>query len=50
MVHRRKVSWPIKKEDVSTVFKKGNYNDKTNYRPVSILPSLSKIYDRLIYN
>ena len=22
---------------------------KTNYRPVSILPSLSKIYERLIY-
>ena len=35
---------------VSPVFKKGNHNDKTNYRSVSILPSLSKIYERLIYN
>ena len=50
MHHRRKVFWPIKKADVSPVFKKGNHNDKTNYRPVSILPSLSKIYERLIYN
>ena len=40
----------LKKADVSPVFKKGNRNDKTNYRPVSILPSLSKIYERLIYN
>ena len=48
MHHRQKVPWP--KADVSPVFKKGNHNDKTNYRPVSILPSLSKIYERLIYN
>ena len=40
----------LKKDDVSPVFKKGNLNDKTNYQPVSILPSLSKIYERLIYN
>ena len=40
----------LKKADVSPIFKKGNHNDKTNYRPVSILPSLSKIYERLIYN
>ena len=39
-----------KKADISLVFKKGNHDDKTNYRPVSILPSLSKIYDRLIFN
>ena len=40
----------LKKADVSPIFTKGNHNDKTNYRPVSILPSLSKIYERLIYN
>ena len=40
----------LKKADVSPVFKKGNHNDKTNYQPVSILPSLSKNYERLIYN
>ena len=40
----------LKKADASPVFKKGKHNDKTNYRPVSILPSLSKIYERLNYN
>ena len=40
----------LKKADVSPIFKKGNHNGKANYRPVSILPSLSKIYERLIYN
>ena len=40
----------LKKADVSPVFKNGNHNDKTNYRPVSILPLFSKIYERLIYN
>ena len=39
-----------KKTDVRPVFKKGNRNDKTNYRPLSILPSFSKIRERLIYN
>ena len=50
MHHRRKFPDQLKKADVSPVFKKGNHNDKTNYPPVSILPSLSKIYQRLIYN
>ena len=46
----RKLPDQLKKADLSPVFKKGNHNDKTNYRPVSILPSLSKTYERLIYN
>ena len=40
----------LKKADVRPVFKKGDHKDKTNYRRVSILLSLSKIYERLIYN
>ena len=40
----------LKKADVSPVFKKGNHNDKSKYQLVSILPSLSKIYEHLIYN
>ena len=48
--HRRKVPDQLKKADVSPVFIKRNHNDKSNYRPVSILPSLSKIHERLIYN
>ena len=46
----RKFPDQLKKADVSSAFKKGNHNDKTNYRAVGVLPSLSKIYERLIYN
>ena len=31
------------------VFKKGSWNDKRNYRPVSILFNISKLYERLSY-
>ena len=40
----------LKNADVSPVFKKGDRMDKYNYRPVSILPSLSKIFERLIFS
>ena len=26
----------LKKTDISPVFKKGNHNDKTNYRPITL--------------
>ena len=31
-------------------FKKEDPFDKSNYRPVSILPLLSKVYEKVIYN
>ena len=40
----------LKTANVTPVFKKDSRTDKTNYRPVSILPNLSKVYERLIYN
>ena len=36
--------------EVSPIFKKGDKTDKSNYRAVSILPIVSKIYERLLYN
>ena len=36
--------------DVSPIFKALDRHIKTNYRPVSILPALSKITERLMYN
>ena len=36
----RKFPDQLKQADVSPIFKKGCHNDKTNHRPVSILPSL----------
>ena len=40
----------FKNADIIPVHKKKEKSDKTNYRPVSILPNLSKIYEKLIYN
>ena len=44
--------WPIawKSSNITPVFKKGDEMDKTNYRPVSVLTALSKIYERIMYD
>ena len=39
----------LKYADVSPAFKKGDRLDKENYRPISILPAISKIFERLFY-
>ena len=38
----------LKMANVTPVFKKEDRLDKSNYRPVSILPLLSKVYERVI--
>ena len=40
----------LKYADTTLVFKKDDKTDKTNYRPISILPNLSKIYERFMQN
>ena len=40
----------LKLADVTPTYKKGDHTDKENYRPVSILPALSKVFERLLYN
>ena len=35
--------------DIIPVFKKGDKEYKNNYRPVSILPNMSKIFERIIF-
>jgi hypothetical protein len=34
---------------VKPIFKKGNKQDISNYRPISILPSFSKVVEKLIF-
>ena len=40
----------MKTAEVTPVFKKNDRISKENYRPVSILPVISKIFERCIYN
>ena len=40
----------LKLARVIPVFKDGDEFDKTNYRPISILPSLSKVFERLLFD
>ena len=40
----------LKYADVKPVFKKDDKTDNANYWPISILPTLSKVYEGLTYN
>ena len=35
--------------NITPVYKKGSKNSKENYRPVIILPNISKIYERCLF-
>ena len=45
-------TFPItfKNANVTPVHKKDDPTDQTNFRPVSVLPQLSKVFERVIYN
>ena len=40
----------LKVADVTPAFKKESKASKHNYRPISILPNISKVYERCFYN
>ena len=40
----------LKKGDLTPVYKKGVATNKTNYRPISLLPTVSKIFERIMLN
>ena len=40
----------LKLADIIPSFKKGSLTDKANYRPISLLPVVSKIFERLLAN
>ena len=40
----------VKLANVTPVHKKCNRSEKDNYRPLSILPNLPKVFERCIYN
>ena len=48
IVSQQKFSDNLKIADVTPVFKKDDANLTKNYRPVSVLPIVSKIFERLL--
>ena len=52
ILHNFDATFPseFKKADVVPVFKKKDRSNVENYRPVSILPNFSKIYERCLYD
>ena len=38
----------LKCADINPAYKKNDYTDKSNYRPVSLLPSVSTVFERLM--
>ena len=39
----------MKNVDVTPIFKNDDYMNKVNYRPISLLPTIVKIFERLIH-
>ena len=39
-----------KQADITAVHKKDKTNDKNNYRPVNILPSVYKTFEKCLYD
>ena len=40
----------LKLADIIPIHKKGDSNDKSNYRPISILPTISKVFEKVIFD
>ena len=48
-IKNKKFPYSLKLSNVVPVHKKKDATDKTNYRPVSILPLLSKVFEKVMH-
>ena len=49
-IHPSKIHVELKEVDIQPVHKKKSKLFKENYRPINILPNISKIYERCLYD
>lgn len=49
-IHNRQFPDLLKKAKILPIFKKGSKLEPSNYRPISILPTLSKLFEKIIHN
>ena len=49
-IRNNKFPGSLKLSDTTPVFKKLDPSDKANYRPVNVLPLLSKVFEKIIYD
>ena len=49
-VRNNKFPDPLKLSDITPVYKKLDPSNKANYRPVIILPLLSKVFEKIVYD
>ena len=49
-VKKNKFQNELKAAGITTIFRKEDLLNKENYRPVSVLPTISKLFDRTLFN
>ena len=49
-MRNNKFPYSSKLSNIKPVYKKPDSNDKANYRPASVLPWLSKVFGKIIYD
>ena len=49
-IKKNKFPKELKITHITPIFKKDDPLDKTNYRPISMLPTVSKIFERILFN
>ena len=49
-IKTRVFPWDFKLAKVTPVFKSGDRDELGNYRPISVIPTIARVFEKLIYN